>query len=333
MRCLVTGASGSVGSRIVHRLLEQGHEVRALVRPTSGRQYLGDERIERVIGDMTDRASLEKACQGVEWLFHAAAPVDDWLPAEVFKNANVTGTKHLIEACKKAPLNRLVFISSVNVYGVQPPPNTSAETPMAPCGYPYCDTKIEAENLFMAAYREQGLPVSILRPANIWGPTANAWTIRPVQQLLAGEVRLINHGRGSFNPIYVDNLADACLLAAEKQEAVGEAFVLTDGILGMTFKDIFEILADMVGAPKVTASVPKWFALIAAFGYEQLSKITGKRPRVTRFVVEMLTKECYYDTAKTQEVLGYKPRISFEQGLEETKAWLREQGYGTQVED
>jgi nucleoside-diphosphate-sugar epimerase len=326
MKCLVTGASGSVGSRIVKRLLEEGHEVRGLVRKTSSLAYLPNEGVEIVQGDMTDLESLEAACAGCQWIFHSAAPVDDWVPAQVFEEVNVEGTRLLLEACDRRILDRFVFISSVNVYGVQPPPNTNEETPLIPCGYPYCDTKIEAERILMEAHRDSQLPITILRPANIWGPTATSWTIRPMQKLLNGKVTLIDGGGGSFNPIYVDNLAEACLLAAQHPEAVGEAFIITDGIVGMTFKDYFDLLSRMAGLPAVRKKAPKWLALIVAGTVEQAAKITGKRPFITRFVVQMLTKNCYYDTAKSKRLLNYRPRVSQEQAFAETQAWLREAG-------
>lgn len=324
MKSLVTGASGSVGSRIVKRLLEEGHSVRGLVRRTSDLSDLEPERIELCFGDMTDPKSLRIAAQGVDWIFHAAAPVDDWVPASVFHQVNVEGTRYLIDACEGADLKRLVFVSSVNVYGVQPPAHTDEETPYHVCGIPYCDTKIRAEKMFFEAHKRTGLPVSILRPANVWGPTAKAWTVRPVERLLAGKVRLIDQGSGAFNSTYVDNFADVCLLAAEKPEAVGEAFICTDGFPDLRMKDFFDRLADLIGAPRVVKSVPKPLALGIGWCAETMARITGGRPFITRFVIEMLTKRCHYDTRKLREVLGFRPRCSFEEGMEETRGWLRE---------
>jgi nucleoside-diphosphate-sugar epimerase len=325
MKCLVTGASGSVGCRIVKRLLEEGHSVRGLVRRTSDLRNLETDRIEHCYGDMTDPDSLREAVRGVEWIFHAAAPVDDWVPASVFHQVNVEGSRHLIDACEGTDLKRLVFVSSVNVYGVQPPARTDEETPYHPCGIAYCDTKIRAEKMFLEAHKRTGLPVTILRPANVWGPTAKAWTVRPVEKLLAGKVRLIDHGSGAFNSTYVDNFADACLLAAEKPEAVGEAFIATDGFPDLRMKDFFDSLADLVGVARVEKSVPKPVALGIGWCAETVAKITGGRPFITRFVIEMLTKGCHYDTRKLREVLGFRPRYSIEEGMALTKEWLMEQ--------
>ena len=326
MKCLVTGASGSIGSRIVKRLLEEGHQVRAFLRPTSHLAYLDPSKVEIHRGDMTDRESLENALQDIDWVFHSAAPVDDWAPAHLFHRINVEGNRLFLEACRGMGLKRFVYVSSVMVYGVDPPEDTSEETPYQPCGIPYCDTKIEAEKFFFRAHRGAGFPLVVLRPSNVWGPTAKAWTLRPIEKLLAGEVRLIDGGQGSFNSSYVDNFADACLLAAEHPRALGEGFIVTDDFGTLDFKFFFDRLADMAGRPRVTRSVPKWVASTAAFFFEKKARLNGGRPQITRFAIDMLTKNCHYDSSKIRETLGYRSRIGLEEGFAQTRAWLVERG-------
>jgi nucleoside-diphosphate-sugar epimerase len=324
MKCLVTGASGSIGSRIVKRLIEEGHQVRALVRATSRLDYLDREKVEIFRGDMAERASLDKAVREIDWIFHSAAPVDDWAPPELFQRINIDGNRLLLDACRKVELKRFVYVSSVMVYGVNPPENTSEKTPYQACGIPYCDTKIEAEEIFFRAHREKGFPVTVLRPSNVWGPTANAWTLRPIEKLLAGEVRLIDGGRGSFNSSYVDNFADACLLSAEHPRAVGEGFIVTDNFGPIDFKFFFDRLADLAEIPRVTRSVPKWVASLAARIFETKAKLTGGRPQITRFAIDMLTKNCHYNSTKIRTELGYRSRCGLEDGFAETKKWLKE---------
>jgi len=326
MRCLVTGATGSVGSRIVSRLLEDGHEVRALARKTSDLSLLDLKSVELVTGDMTDTDSLDRAVEGIDWVFHSAAPVDDWVPREVFWKVNVEGTRALLEASRKQSLSRFVFLSSINVYGIHPEPDTSEEAPYVGEHHPYCETKIEAEKMLFSAYEKESFPVTILRPANIWGPTASAWTIRPVQKLLRNEVRLIDGGKGAINPIYVDNLADVCVRFAAIEETLGEGYIVTDGIRDWTVKDFFDRYCEMLGIPPVDRSVPRSIAMAVAFGAETFARISGKRPFITRFVIQMLTKECHYDVRKLQS-LHPEPRFSFEEGLEETKRWLTDRGF------
>ncbi len=326
MKCLVTGATGSVGSRIVKRLLEDHHEVLALARETSDLSLLDTNQVEIVRGDMTDAESLRQAAEGVDWVFHSAAPVDDWVPEEVFWKVNVEGTRSLLNACRKQSLSRFVFMSSINVYGIHPAPNTNENAPYVGEHHPYCETKIQAEKMLLAAHLEEGFPVTILRPANIWGPTANAWTIRPVQKLLADEVRLIGGGRGAINPIYVDNLADVAVRFADLEETNGEGYIVTDGIRDWCVRDFFHKYCGMLGIPPVTRSIPKPVAMGVAWGAETLARLNGKRPFITRFVVQMLTKNCHYDVRKLQSIYGTEPHYSFEEGLEETKRWLVNRG-------
>ena len=326
MKCLVTGATGSVGSRIVKRLLEEGHEVRALARPTSNLHLLDTGEIELVRGDMTDPDSLSRATRGVDWVFHSAAPVDDWVPREIFWKVNVEGTRSLVEACRKGSIHRFVFLSSINVYGLCPRPNTNEDCPYVREHHPYCETKIEAEEILMNAYGSEGFPVTILRPANIWGPTANAWTLRPVQKLLQGKVWLIDGGRGAINPIYVDNLADIAIRFAGLDQTVGEGYIVTDGIRDWCVRDFFHKYCDMLGIPRVTRSIPKSVAMGIALAAETAARLTRRRPFITRFIIQMLTKKCHYDVRKLQAVTNRPPRYTFEEGLEETRRWLKDSG-------
>ncbi|MCA9433582.1 MAG: NAD-dependent epimerase/dehydratase family protein, partial [Candidatus Omnitrophica bacterium] len=230
------------------------------------------------------------------------------------------------EACRKQSLSRFVFLSSINVYGLHPKPNTNEESPYVGKHHPYCETKIEAEKMLLDAFEKERFPVTILRPANIWGPTANAWTIRPVRRLLRNEVRLIDGGSGTINLIYVDNLADICVRFAEMEETLGEGYIVTDGNREWHVKDFFDKYCEMLAIPPVTRSVPKPVAMGVALAAETYARLTGNRPYITRFVLQMLTKNCHYDVQKLQSVYGKEPRYSFEEGMERTKKWLTDKG-------
>lgn len=326
MRCLVTGASGSVGSRIVARLLEDGHEVTALVRATSNLSLLDRDRVLISVGDMTDPASLRRAVEGADWVFHAAAPVDDWVPNDLFHRINVEGTRSLAEACNPDGLKRLVFISSINVYGLNAADGTNEASPRLGGDHPYGASKIETEDLLLQAHRDRGLPVTILQPANVWGPTAQAWTLRPIRKLLDGKVWLIDGGAGAVNPIYVDNLADIAVRSAGMAETVGETYIVTDGHRDLTFRDFFGAYCRMLGIPPVTRSLPRWAAMTVAAGAEGAALLSGKKPFITRFALRMLTKHCWYDVRKLESTFGAKRRYGFEEGMEKTREWLKEVG-------
>ena len=122
MRCFITGASGFLGTNLVHALVAQGHQVRALVRPGSDVRGLRGGEIERVTGDLVDFTGLRRAMRGCDWCFHAAASYHLWLPdyAPMYAT-NIAGTRHVLEAAVAAGLSRIVYTSTVGCIGVPRP--------------------------------------------------------------------------------------------------------------------------------------------------------------------------------------------------------------------
>jgi len=323
---LVTGASGFIGGRLAERLAtEEGVRVRALVRNARKAKRLEKLPLEIVEGDLLDPQSLSRAVKGCDLVFHCAALVRETGVKKEFYQINVEGTENIIKAAAHAGVKKFIHMSSVAVYGLNPPDGADENTAFQPCGNLYCDTKIASEEIVWAYHRDRKLPVVVIRPTNVYGPHSKPWTLRPVKLINSGQMMLINEGTGLCNYIYIDNLIDATLLATKRDESVGQAYIITDGI-ALPWKDFFGCYAQMAGKPHLR-SVPELLGKLVALGMEITSKFTGKQPKVTRQAVGFLTRKARFSIEKARRELGYQPRLSLKEGMQITEQWLREEGH------
>ena len=323
---LVTGASGFIGGRLAERLAtEEGLRVRAMVRNAKRAERLRNLPLEIVIADLLDLPSLREAVDGCNLVFHCAALVRETGDRDEFFRINVKGTENILKVSSDTGVKKFIHFSSVAVCGMNPPDRTDETTPYQPCGNLYCDTKIAAEKAVWAAHQEARLPVVVIRPANVYGPNSNPWTIRPIKLVNSGQMMLVNGGTGICNYVYIDNLLDATLAATKRDESVGQVYLISDGIAVM-WKKFFGYYAQMAGKPKIR-SVPQWLAKAIALNMEITSKLTGKPPKITREAVGFLTRQARFSIEKARRELGYQPRFSLEEGMKLTEHWLREAGY------
>jgi nucleoside-diphosphate-sugar epimerase len=309
-KALVTGATGFVGGRLAERLLSEGVTVRALVRSSGKAERFVSRGVEIVQGDVTDRDSVRRASEGCQMVFHCAAMMHDGqAPVAEFRRVNVEGTRHMLEAAAEVGVSRFVHISSIAVYGISPRAGTKETDPYQPCHLAYCDTKIEAEQVAFNYSAEKGLPLVVIRPANVYGPGSSFWTVALVMMIKSGQLKLIDDGRGMANHVYIDNLVDAILLAAQNDAAVGEAFIVSDGA-GTDWKEFLGHYARMLGRDPLPS----------------MSQDTA-RQHMPSEIVGFWTQEGWFDIGKARTMLGYEPRISLDEGMKLTEAWLREAGY------
>lgn len=244
-RVLVTGATGFVGGRLAERLVLQcGAEVRALVRNFANASRLGRFDLEMMAGDLTRRQDVERAAEGCDVIFNCAYG-NDGDPA-VQRAVNVDATGYLIDAAKSAGARRLVHLSTLAVYGATPDGPLDESAPHFPGDDPYAVTKDQGEALALRAAREDGVPVTVLQPTIVYGPFAPGWTLRILGDMQAGRVILVNGGEGLCNPVYVDDLVTAMLLASERDEANGEVF-LVSGPEPVTWKEYYGAYEEIIG--------------------------------------------------------------------------------------
>ena len=332
--CLVTGASGFIGGHLAKRLAAGGRPVRCLVRASSDTSQLDGLDVELAIGDLTNPSSLARATEGCNHVFHCGALVSDWATTLEIRNANVAGTRNLLDASVAASVERFIHFSTTDVYSH---PQTGSRPQMAPIeesctaqrfGNWYAQTKREAEAAVLSTHAQRALDAVILRPATVYGPGSRDVVGEIARAIRSRNMLLVDGGRAIAGLCYVDNLIDAAVLAADSVAAPGEAFNITDG-LDVTWREFTDDLATGLGRAKVRWSMPYWLASGIGFslehGYRALRRMTGLTTAalLSRQAVQVLGRDQWFSNSRARELLGWEPRVGYEDGLAATLAWLR----------
>lgn len=323
---LVTGATGFVGSAVARRLLAEGFELRLLSRKNSDRRNVDGLDATVVVGDLTDTASLQRAVEGCDAVFHVAADYRLWAPnPDELYQANVDGSRTLVAAAHAAGVARIVYTSSVAVLGIPKngtPGDERTPVTVADMVGHYKRSKFLAEE----AVRElaaQGAPVVIVNPSTPIGPrdVKPTPTGRVVRDAAAGRMpAFVDTG---LNVAHVDDVAEGHLLAYRKGK-LGERYVL--GGDDMSLREILATIADIAGrrAPKI--QLPHAAVMPVAYFAEALSRFTGRAPVATVEEIRMSKKRMYFSCAKAKRELGYAPRPA-RAALEDAVRWFRDNGY------
>jgi dihydroflavonol-4-reductase len=324
---LVTGASGFVGSAVARLLLASGHEVRVLVRPSSARTNLADPRLDVVVGDLRDAASLARAMTGITDLFHVAADYRLWArdPGDIVRT-NVEGTGALMAAALNAGVARIVYTSSVATLASLPDRVPSDEThPLAAdkAVGAYKRSKVLAERLVEAMVANEKLPAVIVNPSTPIGPgdARPTPTGRIVVEAASG--RMPAYVDTGLNLVHVDDVA-AGHIAAWQKGRVGERYILggQDVLLG----DMLREIARQVGRPPPKVRLPRRLIFPIAYAAEAAAHFTGREPFVTVTGLRLAKDHMFFSSAKAERELGYTAR-PYREAIADAIAWFRQHGY------
>lgn len=324
MLTLVTGATGFVGARLTTALLERGDRVRALVRDPARANALARRGVDVVKGDIREPDALRGAVQDAERVYHCAALVGDWLSPEEVRRVNVEGTHHLLSACAAAGVGRLVYLSSLAVLGIGHHHGTDESAPYRYTGDAYSDSKIDSEQIVRQFAERGGLPTVILRPGFVYGPGDRQFLPRLLDALANGQFVYVGDGSKLLNIVHVDDVAAAALLA-DKVEAAGQAYNLTDGTK-TSLRDFVTFIADVLRIPAPSRRIPVVAAWAACYVLEFLARLRRAQapPRLNRARMKFLYYNQYYSIEKARRELGYAPRATYRDGLPPTLAWCRQ---------
>ncbi|RYZ55083.1 MAG: NAD-dependent epimerase/dehydratase family protein [Proteobacteria bacterium] len=327
MKALITGAAGFVGSHLVDSCLAQGHSVRVIVRKSSDLTYLKtlEDRIEIVYGDLTDCESVLKAAAGMDVIFHPAGRVTDWGSREDFYQANCVATEHLLEAAKAAKVPRFVFVSSPSIFADNEDHIDFDETKPYPKHYAnyYAETKAISEREVLAA-NSPTLVTCSLRPRGIWGPRDKSGFLPKLMSSIAkGKLKNLAPGKKVMTSIcHVQNIADACLLAAASPNVGGKAYFIADDEQ-LVLWDFLDEVARTFGLKPIEGSVNPVILNFLVGMIELIWKIPAlknkKSPPISRYSASLLTKHGTYSIARATKDFGYRPRVSPHQGLKDLK--------------
>ncbi|BAZ52857.1 oxidoreductase [Nostoc sp. NIES-4103] len=316
---LITGIDEFIGLRAAELAVAQGMKVRGLQK-NSDRAKLQNLGAEVIVGNVTDAAIAQKACQGVDIVLHTAQITQEAGSLKDFREINVAGTVNMAKAAKSAGVKTFVHFSSVLVYGFNYPENVTESGPLCGEDNPYCQTKIEAEAQLLPLNAPPDFGVIIIRAGDVYGPGSIPWIVRPLLMMRQKLFAYANDGKGVINHVYIDNLIDAIFLAIEK-ETYGEIFNITDGE-NTSWKEYFMRLAAMEGLP-APMSLPKDEMKLFLKLRHQGQKLFRKKADVLPESVDFITRPHAYSIAKAQTLLDYKPKIDLKAGMQFTYEWLQ----------
>jgi nucleoside-diphosphate-sugar epimerase len=320
----VTGGTGFVGSHLVERLVREKYRVRALVRVTSDCSLLDAPGVELVRGDITDPPErLRVGMDGVTHVFHCAATIDEWAPLDRMVRVNVGGLRNVLEAVRDSKLDRFVHMSSAVVYGARDQADTDESAPFVETGDHYNHTKIACERVLKDFVRETGLAAAVLRPPYIYGERDRQFLPRVASALRDHTWVYLSGGAIPFTLACVENVVDACILAAGREEAVGEGFLITDGE-AITRREFVELLCEEMGYDRPDKSLPRVVAKLLCPVSEGLARLLGAKepPRLNRFRYKFAGTRLTFDISKARRLLGYEPRRATRDSLRRTARWL-----------
>jgi dihydroflavonol-4-reductase len=324
--CLVTGATGFVGSAVARALLRGGLPVRVLARPASDRRNLAGLPVDIAAGAMEDAASLARAAAGCRYLFHVAADYRLWVPdpAAMYR-ANVEGTRELMLAALAAGIERVVYTSSVATLGLVSGGCADETTPsrLDDMIGPYKRSKFQAEEVVRALIAERRLPAVIVNPSTPVGPGDVKPTPTGRLVLEAAKGHMPGYVDTGLNIVHVDDVALGELAAAEHGR-VGERYIL--GGENLSLAEILAEVAHAAGRRPPRLKVPYPVAFAAAAVGTAHARLTGREPFTTLDGVRMSRKKMYFSTAKAMRELGYRPRPASE-AIADAVAWFAANGY------
>ncbi len=328
MPALVTGASGLLGSHIVDRLLERGESVRALVRPSSDASHLRERGVELAVGDVADPASLSAAVEGVDVVYHAAAMVSDWGLWRDFQRITIDGTRNVLEAAAAAGVPRFLHVSTDSVYPTGPKlrgatlrEDSPIETKPPAWDY-YQRSKLAAERTAWEYHNSGRIRVSAVRPCLVLGERDRSIMPEIVAFLRGGRAVYAGRAGNRWHCVYAADAAEACILAATTEAAVGEAYNVAAEVL--TQGEFFEAVAQVAGAQLPRRTVPFWLLYSLGFASETLGRLTrsSRRPSLTRFGAITLAQDYVLDTSKAERELGWRPKAGVREAIRRSVDWL-----------
>jgi nucleoside-diphosphate-sugar epimerase len=320
---LVTGATGFIGRRVVARLAAAGQRVRALVLPHDDTTALAGSTLEVARGDVTDRAAVAAAAVGARRVYHLAAVVGDWGPDALFERINVGGTRAVLDAAAAAGAERVVMVSSIVVYGSRLHTGPCDEDAPRELGLgPYGRTKRASEELALDYHGFGRVPVTVVRPGNVFGAGSGLWVDELARILRRGLGMWVDDGDGDATLAHVDNVVDVIVRAGEHPAAAGRIYNANDGS-GVSWKLYLRDIAAAAGAPPPTRGLPRPVAAATAAAMERAWRLAGRRdrPLLTREAVQLFASRPPVPIARAAAELGYAPG-SYGAAIDEVRAYL-----------
>ena len=324
-KILVTGANGYTGDYFCRYLADRGISTRGMYYPPDGKPDYAAPQLELVPGDLTDRESLKRALDGVEIVHNIAAlyrPTN--VPEKAYWQVNVDGVRNIVEEAARAGVKRFVQCSTMGVHGTIDRPPGNEDSPIRPDDY-YQQTKYEGEVVARQLGRELGLPMAVVRPAGIYGPRETRF-LKLARLIKSGRFVMFGAGEVTYHFVHVDDLCDGFVLCHERDEAIDDVFIIGDDH-AVTINTVVEVMATALGVAPPRIRLPYPLLYYASAACEFACKPFSISPPLHRRRAAWFNSTRAFDIGKARKVLGYRPKIAPEDGLQQMVRSFQEAGW------
>lgn len=324
MRVLVTGATGFLGGHLIEEMAKGPHVPVCAHRQGSDTSSIDRLGLEKVMFDLTDRGSMLRALKGVDAVVHLAAYYTFTGKKEMYDKVNVKGTGDLLEGCKEAGVKRFLYCSSTEAMGPIASPPGDEDSPLNP-QYEYGRSKAKAEELV----RSSGLDWTILRPSGIYGPS----NVDDVAYYFITSFKgfaskfIIGSGKNYIQFVHVKDVVQGFLKALDRPESIGGVYIITQA-KPYTYEEVYRVLANIFQQKEPRWRISKPLAKLMMLPIEGFSSLIGRENFLyRRETVESVTSDRAFVIDRARRDLGYEPVYDLPEGMAETVAWYRENGY------
>jgi nucleoside-diphosphate-sugar epimerase len=326
MEILITGATGFLSRHLIPALQERGATLRALALPTEDTSWLEERGVTIYRGDICEPETLVAPLRGAQIVFHLAGMMGLWRPIRDYYKVNVTGAENVCRLALQAGVRRIIHISSWTVYGMGLGYPVREHAPLQPFQEPYAVTKAAGDRAVQGLIAREHLPAVIVRPGTFFGPGDYLHFGRMSDRLRNGKGLIVGSGRNALPFVYVTDVVQGLLLAAENERAVGQAYNITNDT-PLTQEEILRAIAEEIGAQAPRRHVPYAAIYAAAAAIEEAAVMTHRQqqPIVTRLGVKLFGGDNRHSIDKAREELGFTPQISLREGIRLAARWYLEQ--------
>jgi len=304
MKIFITGGTGFIGGRLIKRLSLTGHELRCLVRETSRTGALEKIGVSLVRGDLTDKPSLLRGMQGCDWVINLAGVFEFWLPDRGrYHRVNVEGTRNVIEAALETRISKILHVSTVAVYGDAPWPIREDSPLGTHCASRYAQTKRSGDAVAWSFFERMHAPLVMVFPGAVLGSDDPKAAGRYVRNVMTGTLPAQIVTRSTFAWVYVDDVAEGILRALEREDNIGEKYLLVAE--NLTFGEINRMSAELAQVRLPRWTMPNWLTMANAHLATTLANVTRKPPILDLAVdqVRLMRQGFRADGSKAREEL------------------------------
>jgi nucleoside-diphosphate-sugar epimerase len=309
----------------VRTLVDQGRDVRCLVRKNSDIQYLQDLGVELFYGDLRDKNSLKDIAKDVNIVYHLAGEIYSNRSRDFYR-VNFDGTRNLVEECLKEKIERFVFLSSIAAVG----PNRKQgilinEQSLCRPIDPYGRSKLQAEQLLIQSLEKYVLPVVIIRAPTVYGPLGKSKILKKIFDTIStGHIVMLGNGKNLRSMCYIDNLIQGLMAAEGSNNSVGEVYFISDE-RSYSYNEIFQKIANEFGATLKETHLPRWLGHICGIAFKLIS-MTGLYS-LPLYMAWHMVLDMACDIKKAKKKLNYKPRIESKEGIARIMKYFMQERY------